>query len=339
MEHTFAAGRRVDSLRPQRNSSRLQLRPSSSFRRSEATGSAGETFSRTNSAQSGSNSLDSRVSNFSDETEVEECDGRSDDGSDSDFDAGPEDSLSLPRQIARARRPRRLGPGCSSFGSMRVDDLRIGLTPRPLFYNPADLVDGEEWGKVLNTGTGARLLPTPVHLYNTPSAPEPIAKCLKYKLPNGHTDTCAYDNLVDEMRELDRATKTSPFEPVLAYEREEVYWKTDEIPAYAANGALPDTLGFESRFESGNLQSAMQVGAQCQALTRVYLFRHLFVSLYVSACVCMCVFTHACTLVDVREYALKMSYDLTRVCVWFCVCVCACVCVRVCVRVCVCVYV
>lgn len=312
MEHPFAAGRRADSLRPQRNSFRLQLRPSSSFRRSEATGSAGETFSRTNSAQSGSNSLDSRE-NCSDETEAEECDSRSDDGSDSDFDAGPEDSLSLPRQIAHARRPR-LGPGCSSFGSARVDDLRIGLTPRPLFYNPADLVDGEEWGKVLNTGTGARLLPTPVHLYNTPSAPEPIAKCLKYKLPNGHTDTCAYENLVDEMRELDRATKASPFEPVLAYEREEVYWKTDEIPAYAANGALPDTLGFESRFESGNLQSAMQVGAQCQVLTHVYLFRRVRKFVFVCRCVCV-VYIYAYTLVDVREYALKMSSDLTRVCV------------------------
>ena len=284
----YAADRRADSLHPQRNSSRLQLRPSSSFRRSEATGSAVDTFSRTSSAQSGS--LDSRASNCSDETEAEECDGRSDDGSNSDFDAGPEDSLSLQRQIARARR-RRLGLGCSSFerlpaSSMRVDDLRTGLTPRPLFYNPADLVDGEDWGKVLNTGTGARLLPTPVHLYNTPSAPEPIAKCLKYKLPNGQTDTYAYDKLVEEMCELDRATKASPFEPVLAYERQEVYRKTDEIRAYAAIGALPDTLGFESRFESGNLQSAMQVGAlQCQALSHVYLF---------ITCVCGCVFVWVC---------------------------------------------
>ena len=269
------SGQGVDPLRPPRDGSKF-LRPSSGARSKEAamkptsadTVSVSEPpdspeapsgFSRTSSAQSGSNSLFSRRES-SDASEAEECDGRSDDGSESDYDAGADDPLDFPLQSARAR----LGLGCASFSSVVVDTLKNGLTPRPLYYNPADLGElGEDWAKEAHTGTGARLLtPTPVHSWKAPPAPEPIAKCLKLKLPNGQKDTYAYEALVDELREHDRATKASSFEPVLAYVREDVYRKNDPMLPYVAKDALPDTLTFESRFESGNLQSATQVRAQ-----------------------------------------------------------------------------
>ena len=140
------------------------------------------------------------------------------------------------------------------------EGLGSKLAPRPLHYNPADLEQlGDEWTKEASTGMGARLIqPPPRHVCKC-LPKEPIAKSLKVKLPTGKNDTRVYDEVAEKMRQHDCKIKTSQTEKIVAYVREVVSDPREQIRPYEAKNATEETLGFESRFESGNLQKATQV--------------------------------------------------------------------------------
>ena len=54
--------------------------------------------------------------------------------------------------------------------------------------------------------------------------------------------------MVDEMRERDRQKMVSQNDTVVAYEREDIYNKREDIVPFVATGGNADTLKFESRY-------------------------------------------------------------------------------------------
>ena len=192
------------------------------------------------------------------------------------INAGAYDSLISPRNVK---------VGSSSVASARQPSPRKSsrLEPRPLYYNPDALDElGEEWKKVARTGNGVRLItPSPKHEGHVPP-PEPIGKSLKFKSASGKCDSSAHAATAEQMLAHDREVRGSAFTRVTAYMRQDVRIKgapkDDQsqvaaagaeagIPPYEAVDATADTLRFESRFESGNLEAATQVAPYEYELT------------------------------------------------------------------------